>query len=320
MEKLRKWVIEDNYRLIAIHGVTGVGKTYLVRRFADTVKNEFQCAFWHSLPSYSPHTPKEYLTKLLHSFHEWFSSEPVDISEASFDDLLNKLMYYLTNYRCLLILDNFQYVLKEQERVGTYEDTYQGYRDLLLRIGQSSSKMKSCLLLNSWDKPQGLAQIDTKAFKTFQFKGSEETCQEILSKYDFSDPYLCQNLIEIYDINPLLLKGIAEIILTLYEGKIERLLGEGTYIIPNHYYISKIKQLKRLSSFELEIIRCFPDKAQTLSFEELRKKLGLSKESKSKLLTPLDQSLFSSRSLVNKTAQGYNISPLIKRVLEELYS
>lgn len=318
LEKLRKWVIDDNDRLIVLHGVTGIGKTYLARHFAETVQDKFQCVIWHSLLSYAPLKPNEYLTKLLQKFHEWFSSEAIDISEARFDELLDKLMYYLTNYRCLLILDEFQDVLKEKERVGTYQDGYQGYGELLLRIGQSS-KIKSCLLLNSWDKPQGLDRLERKAFTTFQFKGSQETCLKILSEYKFLDSHLYEKLIDRYERNPLHLKGIADKIVNSYQGSIHDFLCENTYIKTNDYFSQMAKQVKRLSPMEVQVIKYLPENNQTMSLEELQQQSELVNERKSKLMTVLDDSLVAYRSLIHKTTQGYTISPLIKRVVEEVY-
>ena len=320
LAKLRKWIIEDNNRLIVLQGITGIGKTYLARYFAKIIKNEFQCVFWYSFLSYSPQTPKEYLIKLLKKFHQWFSSEQIDISKASFDELLDSLIYYLTTYRCLLILDDFQYVLKEGKTVGTYQETYQGYGDLLLRIGQTSN-LKSSLLLNSWDKPQGLDRLETKTFKTLHFKGSEETCQQILSQYPFSDSYSCKKLIEKYEKNPLLLKGIADRILKHHKASIKDFLQINTFINTNDYYIKQVEQIKRLSSFELKIIRCFPDNNQSISLEELQQRPELANTSTSKLITALDDSLISGRSLIEKQHQkGYSISPFILRIVKELFS
>ncbi len=48
---LKKWVVEDNCRLLAILGVVGIGKTAIAVKLIEQIQDKFDFIFWRSLRS-----------------------------------------------------------------------------------------------------------------------------------------------------------------------------------------------------------------------------------------------------------------------------
>ncbi|MFM6477358.1 MAG: NB-ARC domain-containing protein, partial [Dolichospermum sp.] len=49
LEKLSKWLLNQNIRLISVLGLSGIGKTTLVKKFVDLNLEAFQIIIWKNL-------------------------------------------------------------------------------------------------------------------------------------------------------------------------------------------------------------------------------------------------------------------------------
>jgi GTPase SAR1 family protein len=129
-------------------GMGGMGKTSLIAKLmagftnsTDSSSSEFQYVIWRSL-HHAPTVP-ETLTDLIHIVSH---QQAVDLPKSP-HQLISKLMQYLHQTRCLLVLDNLESILQWGERGVSYREGFEGYGQLISTIGESTHK--SCLIIIS---------------------------------------------------------------------------------------------------------------------------------------------------------------------------
>lgn len=119
-------------------------------------------------------------------------------------------------------MDNAESLLQSGNSAGYYKEEYQGYSQLLGRIGETYHQ--SCLVLTSREKPRELALKEGEKLpvRSLQLMGLEEAeLQQILQDKGFSGAEEeCGNLIKLYRGNPLALKIVSTIIQDVFNGNI----------------------------------------------------------------------------------------------------
>lgn len=159
---LEQWILGDSSpgkksqpcRMILLEGVSGIGKTALAVKIAQKVQDRFDFLIWRSLRNAAP--IEDILSKWIHIL----SHQQETIIPNTLDDKIIHLLQYLRTSRCLLILDNFETILRLGDLRGRYRDGYEGYGQLLRCIGETSHQ--SCLIVTSREKPIGLAAKECK--------------------------------------------------------------------------------------------------------------------------------------------------------------
>ncbi len=53
LKLLKQWVVEDRCRMVAVRGMTGIGKTQLVSKLMPSLQTEFDYIIWRNI-SYAP--------------------------------------------------------------------------------------------------------------------------------------------------------------------------------------------------------------------------------------------------------------------------
>ncbi len=179
---LKECILTDRCRLVALLGMGGIGKTTLAMKMAEQFQDEFEYLIWHPLRN-TPHV-KDLLEELILFFSD---HHEVNLPETV-DSQISCLMKYLRQHRCLLVLDNFETVLQSGKLAGQYREGYEGYGELLRRVGDE--RHQSCLILTSREKPIGLTAKEGTSLpvRSLQLNGlGQEEGQEILKAIAFPD-------------------------------------------------------------------------------------------------------------------------------------
>ncbi|MEH2143462.1 NB-ARC domain-containing protein [Nostoc sp.] len=309
LSRLKEWVVKDNCRLVALLGMGGIGKTALSVKLADEVQNNFECLIWRTLRNAPP--IEEILAKLI----RFLSDEQESDLPKTVDERITLLIKYFRRRRCLVVLDNAETVLQGSERAGHYREGYEGYGQLLKRVGEELHQ--SCLVLTSREKPKEFAPLEGEAspVRTLSLAGLGETeGQEILKdKGLFGSHTNWAKLVENYSGNPLALKLVSETIRELFSGDIAAFLDEGEIIFGNTRNLLD-QQFERTSDLEKEIIYWLAIKREPVSLENLLDDI-VRPLVKRELLEAIES--LRRRSLIEKSAALFTLQPVVMEYIND---
>jgi DNA-binding MarR family transcriptional regulator len=299
---LEQWIVRERCRLVAIWGMGGIGKTSLAARMAQQTKDKFECVVWRSLR----HAPP--LNELLANLMQFLANRQETDWPATVAGRVSRLMDYLRTHRCLVVLDEWQSVLRPGQPAGHYLDGYEEYGELLTQVGESSHQ--SCLLLASWEKPKEIAVLEspTLPVRSFPLNGLGEAAKEILREKGLSEQERWEELIRAYRGNPLALKIVAATIQDVFAGSVSEFLKKSLYLGDFEYLL--YQHFKRLSELEKEIVAMLASR-QPLSICQLREEMQL--EGSTELLKALESLV--RRSLIEKVKESsgmlYTVQPVV---------
>ncbi|MEG3937083.1 ATP-binding protein [Microcoleus sp. S36b_A3] len=315
---LKQSIVSDNCRLVALLGLAGSGKTTLSVQLAKQIQHEFDFVIWRSLRS-TP-TPSEFLDSLIQLF---YNPKKPDVplvapsKKSDLNDKISRLIEHLRKQRCLLIVDDFEAVLRPEELAGHYREGCEGYRDLIIRLGQVNHH--SCLVLVSAEEPTELALLAGEKVRSFKPAISSEIAREIFQEKGLSArDREWEILLARYGENLLALKIVATTIKDFFDGNVVKFLEGTALFIEEHISNLLAQQFDRMSNSEQEIV-CWLAIAQSpISLTTLREKM-LVNSSLSDLLTNLDS--LSRRLLIEKISEAgetvFRLQPLIVKYVSE---
>ncbi len=322
---LSAWIGSKNCRVVAILGLAGIGKTAVSVKLVKQIQKPFERAIWRSLRNAPP--IEETLADLL-QFLEGDRSGDLPPNPAA---LLSRLMEYLHRHRCLLVLDDWDAVLRGGELAGHYLEGYEGYGELLDRL--VSCQHRSCLLFCSREKPREIVAAGGNASPVYflEVRGLQAVDAQTLletTALNTSQKGL-DELIDRYGGNPLALKLVSTSIQELYNGKISDFLEHSTFVGD---ILTRLlsEQFSRLTDLEKEIVYWLAIARQPVSPNQLKADIWLP-VSMSDLLVAIES--LRRRSLIEKNLDSGNslftLQPivmkyvtrsLIQKLCEEIFA
>ncbi|HZG39708.1 MAG TPA: hypothetical protein VEZ50_13590, partial [Nodosilinea sp.] len=284
LDTLEHWIQRDRCRLVAILGMGGIGKTALSVKLAQRLGEwgsggvgewgsdgvgenpqtrhpvtpslhypitppPFSTIIWRTLRNAPP------LELLLSDLIQVLSGQQESPSTMAVAPLLSRLMHYLRQQRCLLVLDNGETLLQEGKLTGAYREGYEAYGELLRQVGELPHQ--SCVVLTSREKPSVLADMEgvTLPVRSLILPGLPPAdTDQIFDAIGLSrSPQGRHRLIDSYSGNPLALKIVATAIRELFGGDVDAFVQEETTVF-NGIRRLLDQQYQRLVPLEQQIM------------------------------------------------------------------
>ena len=314
LETLQQWIIEANCRLVALFGMGGIGKTALAVKFSHLNDKSFQFLIWRSLRNAPP------LENLLSDcFASLFDLQETDLPK-NIDAKISKFIEFLQEYRCLLVLDDTETIVRGGDILGRYNQGYEAYGVFFRKIAEAQHQ--SCLLLISQEKLREISLLEnlSPVIHSLQLEGlNPEAAREILHSKGLTGEQQWEELIRMYGGNPLALKLIAGTIENIFNKNVEGYLKWGTISISPDYREILDNQFQRLSSFEITLLQVIAKEEKPISFQKLTETLVV-EFSVSNLIEALEsvgqRSWIEKISNNNKNGFLFDLQPVIRKYLK----
>jgi len=271
-ETLRRWVRDEQCRVVAVLGLGGIGKSLLATRLAHDLAPSFKHVIWRSLRD-AP-TPGESLAEVLGYLAPGEAPESGGESAA-----LRRLMELLGEVRCLLVLDNVETVLQPGGPVGGYRAGYELYGTLLRQVGETPHR--SCPIVTSREEPSEirLQRGERGSVRALALGGLgvEDGRTLLRDKHLEGDETTWPALIQQYDGNGLALRVVGETIRELFGGSVADYL-EFTTAAPG-VMVGGLRellgaQMQRLTDTEQEMLRRMAVSREPVGLAQLAAELG----------------------------------------------
>lgn len=312
LDTLKQWMVEDRCRLVTLLGMGGIGKTALAAKLAEQIQGQFEYLIWRSLRPGSP------LLATLADLNEFLSQKSQTEIPATVDGQISCLLTCLRAHRCLVILDDWEMVLRGGDIAGYYREGYEGYGQLIRRVGEE--RHQSCLLLLSREKPIEVASLagETLPVRALQLKGLKPAdAKKLLATKGFEGTENgLDELIGLYGGNPSALKMVAATIQELFNGNIAQFLGESSIVIGDIFSNLLNQHFERVSDLGKAIMYWLAIERQPVSLSRLKTNLRGAVPS-SELLAVLES--LGRRSLIDKeqkspdSTQLFTLQPVVMK-------
>ncbi|MEO1670578.1 MAG: NB-ARC domain-containing protein [Cyanobacteria bacterium J06631_2] len=307
LSTLSSWSQDADCRLIVVSGMTGAGKTTLVTRFANSIKEQFDYVIWFSL-SQRPSLPK-LLNKYLNIVNPQRANDSKS-QELSF--LLSELIDCLRRQKILLVLDGLQCILEVNQNSVSYQQEFEGYGQFLRSI--ISTNHQSLLVTTSRIKPKLLEYYAKNQVRFLDLQGFDRKTTMNFLGADQGNCLVEQELLNLSGTlqhNPQLLK-IANNHLDIFSQDDADQVIEDLCLLEA---ISELleQELSYLSPLDKEIVYWLAISCSAMSSANLSRQIKHS-QSQLKFLHSL-KSLMERSLITEKEDNSYELMPIMRAYL-----
>jgi hypothetical protein len=262
LKNLDDWIFNQKTRLVAVLGVSGIGKTTLVKRWLDRTLSNFEIIIWKSLKY-----PKS-LQLLTQDLLQVCQIE----AKPTIDDRLKQLLDLLTEKKCLIVLDDLHNIFLPGEFAGQYQPKYQDYQNFFKLI--TEIEHQSSLMLISQEQCAEMDCLDRELYpiKSLDLSGLNDV--ELLKGTGLKNEDSWLDLIKLYEGNPVYLKNVAGLIKNIFDGQVADFLMENHLLITQDMAFPQL--FNRLSPIEQQVILALSKFDQPVTREDLIQGLDLS--------------------------------------------
>lgn len=268
LEKLSEYILNQPTRLMAVLGLSGIGKTTLVKRFIDVHLDSWDAAIWKSLKF-----PKS-LSHLLHDILAIFNQKNEKI--IGLNEQITQLFELLSDRRCLLVFDDVQNLFIPGQFAGQYKPEYTDYKTFFKMMAEIAHQ--SCLILMSQEKSPEMISLDAELYpkKSLELGGLDADGGNFLQYQGLPRQENLLELSNLYQGHPLYLQSISSLIKEVFSGRVDELMAEDSLIFPEDMKLLWDSLWMRLSPVEQELSLEISQAKAPISRDDLRKSLNLS--------------------------------------------
>ena len=315
--QLQRWLLVEKYRVVAILGMGGLGKTTLAAQLTQTVAAHFAIISWHSLLNAPP------LAEILASWLRTLSGQRLASLPTQIDGQLQLLLTYLRAARTLLVLDNLESIMQSGAVAGTVRPGYEAYAQLWHLL--ATTDHQSCLLLTSREEPEGLNRLANQPQQValLNLRGLDPRAgAQLLQVHGVdSTPASAQSLVAHYSGNPLALQLVANTILDLFKGDISAFQRDSAPIFDDIRTVLD-SQFVRLSPLEQELLFWLAIEREAITLQQLEANLAQHPPKRTfiEALRALQRRSLVEQSNATFTLQNVTIEYLTDRLIELMVS
>jgi hypothetical protein len=220
-----------------------------------------------------------------------------------------------------VVLDNLEVILRSGTYVGNYREGYEGYGELLRRVGEVQHQ--SVLFVTSREKPREFELLEGERLpvRSLKLSGLKQAEGQAIFEdkgYFFGSPNEWKWLLKYYGGNPLALKMAASAIQNLFDSSISEFiifLKQGTLVFDDIRDLLS-SQFNRLSDLELSVMYWLAINREPVSLKELQDDF-LSISAKQKLPEALIS--LERRSLIKKSSLNFTLQPAVMQYAIERF-
>ncbi|NEP90207.1 MAG: NACHT domain-containing protein [Okeania sp. SIO2C2] len=302
IKTLKKWILQEQKKIVVLHGMNGIGKTTLALQLIKNIQNKFDYIIWQSLRDSPP--LKTIKNRLIQ-----FISNQNSILETSEN---SHLLENLRKHRCLIILDDIQTIFSSGKLASHYTPEHKNYSQFFQLIAQLSHQ--SCCLIISREKLREIIKGKNTSIRSLHLKGlDEQAATKILKDQDLQIDEQWQKLIYFYQGNPTWLNIIATTINDLFSGNISELFQYDPLFLDADIKELLHQQLSRLSEVEKQVISHLATTTEPVTISTLLDNLQIPPSELLNIIKSLQR-----RSLIEKQENNFTLLYVLKQYVTSI--
>ncbi len=327
MNLIEEWANTNEYRLIVILGIGGIGKSSLTYKALEKLRVQWDYILWRDLRNMLS------LERMLDDCIKFISDQTVIDLPQNTDDKIRLLLEYMRKRKFLLILDNIEVILQRGENIGLYHEGFEDYGKFIERVGKSSHS--SCVIITSREEPKEISVLEDQGFpvRCLHLSGLDviSAKQLLKTKKIMATDEELERLMANYGNNPMALNIVAAYIEDWFGGSvseflksdvsifggIEELIGQQFKRLPDigqkiMYWLAIQREIVSLSRLEKEIMYWFVVWHEATTLRNARQDL-LRPISQKELIETLES--LHQRSLIEKLNSHFTLQSVVLEYL-----